>query len=70
MDRLDQDLRYFKLELEQENDAFRQNLLLQEIARVEQCILNLMRQERNHIDQENRNMSAALEIIRKQEQKK
>ena len=42
----------------------------QEIARVEQRILDLMREERNRIDRENRNMEAALEIIRKREQQK
>ena len=41
-----------------------------EIARVEQRILDLMREERNRIDRENRNMEAALEIIRKREQQK
>ena len=42
----------------------------QEIARVEQRLLDLMREERNRIDRENRNMEAALEIIRKREQQK
>ena len=42
----------------------------QEIARVEQRILDLMREERNRIDRENRNMEEALEIIRKREQQK
>ena len=42
----------------------------QEIARVEQRILDLMREERNRIDRENRNMEASLEIIRKREQQK
>ena len=42
----------------------------QEIARVEQRILDLMREESNRIDRENRNMEEALEIIRKREQQK
>ena len=42
----------------------------QEIARVEQRILDLMREESNRIDRENRNMEEALEIIQKCEQQK
>ena len=42
----------------------------QEIARVEQQILDLMCEERNWIDRENRNMEEALEIIRKRKQQK
>ena len=65
MDRFEQDLKYFKYELERENDPFRRNLLLREIARVERLILDHMREERSRIDRENRNMEAALDIIRR-----
>jgi len=70
MDRLKQDLLFFKFELERETDPFRRNLVLRQIARVEQQILRLMIQEREKIDQQNRNMERFLEIIRKREQEK
>ena len=70
MDRLKQDLLFFKFELERETDPFRRNLVLRQIARVEQQILHLMIQEREKIDQQNRNMERFLEIIRKREQEK
>ena len=70
MDKFEQDLRYFRYELERENDPFRRNLLLQEIARVERLLLDHMREERNRIDLKNRNMEAALDIIHRRSQKK
>ena len=70
MDKFEQDLRYFRYELERENDTFRRNLLLREIARVEQLLLSHIREERNHIDLENRNMETALDIICRRSQKK
>ena len=70
MDRFEQDLRYFKFELEREDDPFRRNLLLREVARVEQLIMDHMCEERNHIDCENQNMEAALNIIHRRIQKK
>ena len=70
MDKFEQDLRYFRYKLERENDPFRRNLLLQEIARVERLLLDHMREERNRIDLKNRNMEAALDIIRRRSQKK
>ena len=70
MDKFEQDLRYFRYKLERENDPFRRNLLLQEIARVERLILDHMCEERNRIDLKNRNMEAALDIIRRRSQKK
>ena len=70
MDKFEQDLRYFRYELERENDQFRRNLLLREIARVERLILDHMREERNRIDRENRNMETALDIIHRRSQKK
>ena len=70
MDKFEQDLRYFRYKLERENDPFRRNLLLQEIARVERLLLDHMREERNRIDLKNRNMEAALDIIHRRSQKK
>ena len=70
MDKFEQDLRYFRYKLERENDPFRRNLLLQEIARVERLLLDHMREERNRIDLKNRTMEAALDIIRRRSQKK
>jgi len=70
MERHEQDLRFFKYQLERENNPFRRNLVLREIARVEQQILDLMRQERDRINRENCLMEEALEIIRKREEQK
>ena len=69
MDKFEQDLRCFRSELERENDPFRRDLLTQEITRVERLILDHLREERNCIDRENRNMEAALDIIRRHSQK-
>ena len=69
MDKFEQDLRCFRSELERENDPFRRDLLTQEITRVERLILDHLREERNRIDRENRNMEAALDIIRRHSQK-
>ena len=70
MHRLEQDLLFFKFELEREHNPFRRNLVLRQIARVEEEILRLMRQERERIDQENRIMERFLEIVRKREEEK
>ena len=70
MDRLEQDLRYFKLELERERDPFRRNLLLVQIRDTEQKILNLMRQESARLARENQNMTEALDMIKKAEARK
>ena len=70
MDRLEQDLRYFKLELERERDPFRRNLLLEQIRDTEQRILNLMRQESARLARENQNMTEALDMIKKAEARK
>ena len=58
---------YFKQELERETDPFRRNLLLQEIRRVEQRIIELMQEERMRVEQENRNMETALAMLQEQE---
>ena len=70
MDRLEQDLRFFKVELERENNPFRRRLLLERIAFTEQRILDLMVEERTRLDRANRNMEFALAIIHKREQDK
>ena len=70
MDRLEQDLRFFKVELERENNPFRRRLLLERIAFTEQRILDLMVEERNRLDRANRNMEFILAIIHKREQDK
>ena len=70
MDRLEQDLRFFKFELERENNSFRRRLLLERIADTERRILDLMVEERTRLDRANRNMEFALAIIHKREQDK
>ena len=70
MDRLERDLRYFKLELSREQDPFRRNLLLTEIRNTEQKILDLMREESARLSRENRNMEEALDMLQKAEARK
>ena len=70
MDRLEQDLRFYKLELAREQDPFRRNLLLVQIRDTEQKILNLMRQESERLSRENRNMEEALDMLQKAEARK
>ena len=70
MDRLEEDLRFFRVELEWEIDPFRRRLLLEWIAITEQRILDLMVEERERLERQNANMERALAIIRKREQDK
>ena len=68
--RLNEDLRFYKRELEREQDQFRRNLNLQRIAATQRAILALMKEERSRIDRENANMEFVLEVLRKREENK
>ena len=70
MERLEEDLRFFRRELERENDPFRRQLFQQRIAVTEQAILALMIEEREHLQRQNSNMERALELLRKREEDK
>ena len=70
MDRLERDLRYFKLELAREQDPFRRNLLLVRIRDTERQILDLMRAESARLERENRNMEEALAMAQKMAEKR
>ena len=70
MERLEEDLRFFRRELERENDPFRRQLLQQRIAVTERAILALMIEEREGIQRQNSNMERALELLRKREEDK
>ena len=63
MDRLEEDLRYFRQQLEVERDPFRRN----QIRNVEAEILNLLRQERQHLEREN--LEDALELAKRMKKK-
>ena len=63
MERLERDLRYFKLALEAEEDPDRRRLILEQIQQVEQSILNLLQQQRAQIQRENEFMRRALEAL-------
>lgn len=67
LDRLSRDLRYFKQELERENDPMRRNLILTQIRNIEQRLLNIMVADRERIERENKNMEEALRRIRERE---
>ena len=69
MERLEQDLRYFRLLLETERDPFRRNLLLGQIRDVEQEILNLLIAERRQVERENKNLQDALDLAMKMKKK-
>ena len=70
MERLEEDLAFFRRELERENDPFRRQLLQQRIDVTQQAILALMTEERERIQRQNSNMERALEILRKREEDK
>ena len=70
MERHEEDLRFFRRELERENDPFRRQLLQQRIAVTERAILALMIEERERIQRQNSNMERALELLRKREEDK
>ena len=61
MERLEQDLRFFRQQLETERDQFRRNLILGQIRDVEREILNLLREERAQLELENKNFQDALD---------
>lgn len=63
-------VRFFKRELEREQDPFRRQLLLTEILNCEQRIVRLMREDRERMETENRNMLMALEIIKKRDEER
>ena len=69
MERLEQDLLYFRRELETERDPFRRILLLGQIRDVEQDILNLLFQERIQAERENKNLQDALDFAMKMKKK-
>ena len=70
MDRLEADLRYFRMELEREQDPFRRRLLMERIVITEQRVLDLMRQERQELERQTANMERARAILRKREEDK
>ena len=56
MERLLEDLRYFRQALETERDQFRRNILLRQIRDVQQEILNQLRAERAQLEGENKRL--------------
>ena len=60
MDRLEQDLRFFRRALDEERDQFTRNLILGQIRDVQQEIVNLLREERRRVERENQNLQEAL----------
>jgi hypothetical protein len=65
MERLEADLRFFRLQLETERNQFRRNLILGQIRDVEQSILNRLRQQRAQLERENKNLQDMLELGKK-----
>ena len=61
MDRLEQDLRFFKQELEGEKNLFRRQLLTRQILDVELKIHKLLLQEREEAARQHKNLKDALE---------
>ena len=69
MERLEQDLRFFRQQYDTERDHYRRLLLLSQIRDVEQDIVTLLRQERQQAEQENKNLQEALELAMKMKKK-
>ena len=61
MDRLERDLTFFELALEQERDPDRRRLLLEQIRNIKSDILSRLREERARIRRENELMKRALD---------
>ena len=70
MDRLEADLRYFRMELEREIDPFRRRLLMERIAITQQRVVDLLQQERQELERQTANMERARAILRKREEDK
>ena len=68
MDRLEADLRYFRMGLEREQDPFRRRLLMERIAITQQRVLDLLQQERQELERQTANMERARAILRKREE--
>jgi hypothetical protein len=60
MERLEQELRYFRQELANERDPFLQNILLGQIRDCQEQILHLLQEERKQAERENKNLQDAL----------
>ena len=60
MDRLEQDLRFFKQELEGESDLFHRRLLTRQILEVEMKIHKLLLQELEEAARQNQNLKDAV----------
>jgi len=58
---------YYKMELETERDPQQRQWLSRQIVAAELEVLELMRVDRERLEQENRNMEIALEKIRDME---
>ena len=69
MERLEQDLRFFRQQYDAERDHYRRLLLLSQIRDVEQDIVTLLRQERQQAEQENKNLQEALDLAMKMKKK-
>jgi len=61
---------YYKLELETERDPRQRQWLLRQLLAAEQEVLHIMRTDHERLEQENRNMEAALEKIRRMENRR
>ena len=61
MEKLEKDLRHFKQELQTENNQYRRNLILEEIRKVEQAILDRILEQKAQLDRENRLMQKWLD---------
>ena len=64
MERLEEDLRFFRQELARERDPFHRNLLLGQIRDVEQEIYNRLHRERMELERQNQNLQDALNLAK------
>ncbi len=58
------------MELETERDPRQRQWLLRQLLAAEREVLNIMRTDHERLEQENRNMEAALEKIRRMENRR
>jgi hypothetical protein len=63
MERLESDLRYFKLLLETTTDQVQRNLILREIQNVERQIVRLVCEEQKQLEADRSNMQKAIDKL-------
>jgi hypothetical protein len=68
LERLQRDVVFFERELQREQNSNQRVVILEQIRNVKARILQVIQEERLLIEEENRNMERALEILQRRNQ--